>query len=392
MAGFEVQYSEALQTWYEDFGASFAELGDNRFRAEIPLDKVDGRFFQVVGIFLSEGLDPDGDGLPTTYEEDPETPATDPTRFDTDWDGYNDSMEISLGTDPVNPNSFPELADLPAVQFKESLSSFTEGEAPAHVIVIEFDEFFTGNVAYSISENSTAVSGEDFPVLSGTLLVNGTEATIEVPFVDDRVIDDVRTLLIELSVEPPPGSFYRRAGRAFHMVVLYDNDAYWTGVAKDANSERLFRLRILRQTGATSQIEFVAGAADGLADIDGGQSSQSSGFIPDTSEGVWEATGVVDTPEAFRAVSPELPVAAAAYNGFSFVNGSLIRVITLEADDAALDQAIGPGPRIIGVFTEDVSLDDPSKTYLNRTNTGVFSLIRDVPVMPFQESPFLPAQ
>ncbi|MEX0331099.1 MAG: hypothetical protein AB3N64_06700 [Puniceicoccaceae bacterium] len=392
IAGLEVLYSEALQSWYEDFGATFSELGSNQFQARIPLEKVDGQFFQVVGLVLGTGLDPDNDGLPTAYEEDPETPATDPARFDTDWDGFNDGLEISLGTDPLNAEVFPTLADLPAVQFKESLSSFTEGDATTHTVTLEFDEFFTGNVAYSVSASSTAIAGEDYTALSGTILVNGTEATIDISIVDDLVIKDVRRLLIDLSAEPPPGSFYRRAGRASHTVLLFDNDAYWTGVAKDATSERLFRLRILRQSGQGSEIAFVVGSEDGMPELDGGQSSLSNGLVPDTPEGFWQATDVIDTAEQFRAVSPAMPVETSDFNGFSLINGAMRRILTLEADDSESDQAIGPGARILGTFTEEVFLDDPSKTYLNRTQSGTLVLIRDVPVMPFEESPFLSAQ
>lgn len=74
----QVQYSVTLQNWFKDLEATLTDLGDNRFEATIPLSYMDAKFFRVFGQKLSEGVDPDDDGLPTEYENDPETPATDP--------------------------------------------------------------------------------------------------------------------------------------------------------------------------------------------------------------------------------------------------------------------------------------------------------------------------
>lgn len=49
--------------------------------------------------------DHDGDGLTTVEEVD--IYLTDPTMPDTDGDGYDDGLEISKGTDPLDPESFP---------------------------------------------------------------------------------------------------------------------------------------------------------------------------------------------------------------------------------------------------------------------------------------------
>ncbi|MHA1252691.1 MAG: hypothetical protein ACTSRP_22075, partial [Candidatus Helarchaeota archaeon] len=51
------------------------------------------------------GLDSDNDGL-TDYHEHYNY-GTDPQLWDTDGDGYSDGDEISNGTDPLDPTSYP---------------------------------------------------------------------------------------------------------------------------------------------------------------------------------------------------------------------------------------------------------------------------------------------
>ncbi len=51
------------------------------------------------------GLDSDNDGL-TDYLEHYKY-NTNPLIWDTDGDGFSDGAEISSGTDPLNPNSYP---------------------------------------------------------------------------------------------------------------------------------------------------------------------------------------------------------------------------------------------------------------------------------------------
>ena len=49
----------------------------------------------------SETLDSDSDGIGNNAD------------IDDDEDGYPDSVELSEGTDPLDPNSYPELSGLP---------------------------------------------------------------------------------------------------------------------------------------------------------------------------------------------------------------------------------------------------------------------------------------
>mgnify|MGYP002527765903 FL=1 len=57
--------------------------------------------------------DSDEDGLPDTVETDTgefidaRDTGTDPDEADTDGDGFNDGVEVSIGTDPTNSTEFP---------------------------------------------------------------------------------------------------------------------------------------------------------------------------------------------------------------------------------------------------------------------------------------------
>lgn len=76
-------------------------------------------------------VDTDGDTLTDSNEIN--TLHTDPLDKDTDNDGYQDGMEVRLGTDPTNPNNFPEnLAILGTgiVGVKTALDSHPEEDLP----------------------------------------------------------------------------------------------------------------------------------------------------------------------------------------------------------------------------------------------------------------------
>ena len=70
------------------------------------------------------GIDRDQDGLPNGVETntgvfvDPDNTGSDPASADTDGDGFDDGLEVALGSDPNNPMSVPTapgLAPVPAL-------------------------------------------------------------------------------------------------------------------------------------------------------------------------------------------------------------------------------------------------------------------------------------
>ena len=203
-----VQSSTNLEQWPKDFGAVIDHdaNGPDRHVITIPVDTADPKFFRVLGLNFGPGVDPDGDGLPTDYENN-STPDSnpDPLLFDTDDDGYNDGREIALGTDPTDPEDYPKLDGLPAVEFTAPISAFTEGTASEHSVPLQFDQAYTGNVYYTVNVLSTATGPTDFVPLSGSVFVNGTSGSIDISFVDDLIIRKERLLIIDLNPDPPVG-------------------------------------------------------------------------------------------------------------------------------------------------------------------------------------------
>lgn len=392
---YRVQSSVWMDRWPKDFGAVITPVGDGRHVVTVPLE-AGARFFRVVGLNLGPGVDPDGDGLPTAYEESLPAPGPDPLLPDTDDDGYNDGREIALGTDPTDPDDFPELAGLPAVEFTATTSSFREGEATSHPVTLQLGAPYSGRIHYQVNPRSTALATIDYSALSGSIFVSGTSATIDIPFIDDQNIRSGRFLILDLDPDPPGGA-YRLGGRVTHVVNLSDNDTYYNGSLKDELTERSFRLRVLRQSGQPTRIDFVAGAADGLVAPDDGESSQATGIIPAVPQDVWPAEVQADGPARFRILSPDLPVAAASFAGFGgtripLTTEPLTRRLVLESDPGLNpgEHLLDPPRRIVGGFTETILPADARKTFLSRTRTGLFALVEDLPPEPVATSPFAP--
>jgi hypothetical protein len=69
--------------------------------------------------------DTDGDGL--SDGDEVKIYHTDPLRMDTDGDGFPDGLEVALGTDPLDPRSFPSPLQLvPPTIFTTPLTIFNE--------------------------------------------------------------------------------------------------------------------------------------------------------------------------------------------------------------------------------------------------------------------------
>ena len=65
--------------------------------------------------------DTDGDGL--TDLDELETFKTEPTKADTDEDGFDDSTEISSGSNPKNADSVPSFPTLDNVLISEFMAN-----------------------------------------------------------------------------------------------------------------------------------------------------------------------------------------------------------------------------------------------------------------------------
>ncbi len=383
--------------WSNAANATLTTLGGGKYSFVVPRPSADREFYQIISsLIVGTALDPDGDGLPSELENsfasDPNSPLySNPNLFDTDGDGFSDGIEFALGTEPNNPNSFPSLAALPAVEFAEPLSSAIEGNSP-HLIPLTAPSGFSGTVHYTVNSRSTATSPTAFAPLSGSVTLSGGAGTISLSLVDDLIISPERLILIDLTINPP-GKQYRPSGTVTHVVNLSDNDGYWSGALLDEamDAARDFRLQILRNA-STTEVAFVSGNSDGLPVPDAGNSSQSTGLIPDTnlagaSQQVFPAISPLLTLTRFTASTPAIP----AVTGCVFKGVPLKRTIVLDANSALNASHVVNRQTIAGGFVESIThATDPTVTYLDTTVSGTFVITRDIATPPNLPSAFLP--
>ncbi len=391
--GYRLESSGTLVGTWDPITATPAISG-NQITFTVTKPSATKLFYRVVGTAATGTPTPgdaDGDGLPDSVEG--KDNYSEVLIFDTDMDGFSDGVEYANGTDPRIPSDFPKLANLPAIEFVSSTESFVEGSKTRYTVSLKSSGSFSGSVAYRVNARSTVPASDySFSGGSGTASFSGSSASFDVTFVDDFEIKPTRILYLELS----PVTFsagYRVGGASTHIVSLCENDSYWSGVLKDHLLSRDVRLRILRKTGQASRISFVAGNSDGLTDIAGGQSSQSTGIVPSVPMDVWDATGVQDSSTAFSATSPSMPVAVSTLTRFDgstvkITEEALTRRITITADpglDGQLIQrevfagvTLAHSSAFVGRFSETIAPADATKVYLNRSREGIALFIKDL--------------
>jgi hypothetical protein len=259
---FQVQGSGNLASWVNISGTTFTPVsGKPGFWSSNPIARGVAstyfyRFFPIIGT----AGDPDGDGLSSTQEN---ALGTNPNLFDTDGDGFSDGTEYAYGTNPLDPSSHPVFdTTRPTVNFVLDSSTGTEGLGTA-MVQVSFDRPYNGTLNYAINSMSNAVAGADYN--TGTSVsVSGNGATIPITLVDDANASGQRVVIIDLMLS---GENYFIGGRSSHVLILNDNDAWWTGTLIPASGEttsRIFRLKISHQ-GAMTTTVFGAGAGnDGL--------------------------------------------------------------------------------------------------------------------------------
>lgn len=377
-----VQSTASLETPVWGREGSFSGAGAGSHPLSFTRTVQDKRFYRVLGL-SGTATDSDGDGLSDAFEAQI---GTDPFNPDTDGDGVNDSAEYSYGSDPRNPASTPGFTTLPRAGFALANSSANESDG-LQLIKVVFDKSFQGNLKYIVSPVSTASAPADFQALSGSVSVNGLEASIPVALVDDLQISGSRILCLQIVTDPAQP--YARGGQTRHVLTIIENDSWWNGVLQDKYAQRNFRVKILRH-GSTTQAIFAAGAGfDGLpvlaSEPANSQTSVSEGVVP---KGSWPGSVAFDNATHFQISTPPLP---ASTGGLFGAGTGLTRVVQLDcrpsANSASSFSQIATD-RYIGSYTEILAF--PGGSYLGATNAGTFVLTRDVPPLSDLRNPLSP--
>jgi hypothetical protein len=340
-----------------------SEIEQGRFQALIPQSASNG-FFQIVGF---SGPDADADGVSDALEN---ILSTSTSTFDSDDDGFGDAYEIQAGSDPVRADSVPQDVK---VNFASAQSSVSEGDG-VHQVHLSLSRSYTGTIRYRVADLSTASASTDV-ALSGVAEASGTTAVIQIPILDDLVIEQVKTLVLDIEADPEN---YLPGGASRHIILLYDNDSYWSGVLRNDDSEQSFRMRLLRHG---SQVQ---GALVSSLDTNSADGIQGVGTIP---PGTWPLSSAQLTSTHFQAISSPIPVGTSTLFGGSTLN----RILNLVAEP---DQTgSNPGTNywmkpnlIMGTYTDTLTPSSPALGYLQRQTSGVFVLMEDLPILPAPES------
>jgi hypothetical protein len=269
-----------------------------------------------------------------------------------------------------------------------------------HWLPIAFERHFDGILNYAVDPLGNTTAGTDFTLggvptaTSASLSVNSSTAAIPITILDNAQVSGQRAIIVHLRLN---GNSYFPGGGASHVVLLEDDDAWWTGTLIPASGEissRSFRLAIVHNV--TTSVVFGAGAGnDGLPvpEVEGGggapaigNTSISTTLVP---AGQWTATAAVDSATRFYALSPPMPVPCGSLLG----GETILRRLELNAQPALHSDTqphLLEGNRMVGTYTE--TLTSSAGTPL-AVCSGTFILIRDIPApLPavsalFPESP-----
>lgn len=376
-------------TSFLDWQAPIKELGGGRYEITIPTPVVTPVFYRIASF---SGADTDGDGLADALES---LIGTDPNRFDADGDGFGDGVEVANGTSPFNASSIPALT---IANFALTTSAAREGDGTISLRVnfarpqprpaAPTPVSFQGMLRYRIADMSTAVAGQDFAPVTGTVFVSGTSAVIPISLVDNTNIQSSRMLAVDLLADPTGG--YQVGGSSRHLVLLNDNDAYWSGLLRtvETSAQLGFRLCMVRQgagIGATLVSEWST------------NSSQGVGSIP---LGRWPVQVTSLTSSNFDAASAPIPLGSSSL----FSRVAMERLLNFHAKAGTIDYLTSTNRlgqistnliiphvvrsnMIVGKFTDTIRSRQASTAYATGSAGGMFVLIQDLPTTPEPNPP-----
>jgi hypothetical protein len=214
-------------------------------------------------------------------------------------------------------------------------------------LTFQFSAPFHGVVNYTVGGT---IGPGDLQPLSGSVVVNGTTASILVTLNENTSISQLKYLTLTLQ----PGSGFRVGPRGQATINILENDAKWQGTFFTDNASLGFSLKIA-QSGSSF--------ASAL-------SSERLGFFP-TNE---IPTALTFTDNAFFAAVENVPINANA----TLLNLPMNLAFTLSAINVPTNQNVSP-TLVEGLATLVTQV--PGKPFLNTTNHGTFVLIKP-PVAP----------
>ena len=353
-----VDLSSSATAWTEQASVTLEPAGENQYRATLATIQGTNQFFRITGQGSSNDLD--GDGVSNLEEE---VNGTDPNDPDSDDDGFSDGVEIAEGTDPNDGDVSPDYSLLPAVKFTLT-SEVIEEDNVSHFVFLESEAPVFGDVQYTISvlsNTETEGSDNDITLVSNTVNFNGqTTASIQLSIIDDAEVEDIETLVIDLAATQD-GS-YRIGAVDQHLLLIEDNDAFWTGQILQDGSENTFRMLLIEEANQ------VSGTL--VSTLENG-----SGVIP---EGEWNLT-VNKTNDSFEAWTEPIPMVSNLLFDVALERKLYIQVAPPDDPNSEdpLDGYLFENNRMVGTIMDEIIAQDEDQSYLNNESLDLLVLIRD---------------
>ncbi len=232
--------------------------------------------------------------------------------------------------------------------FLASESTITEGDGTAQVQV-GFGRAFNGTLKYSVTPASTATAGPDYTALSGSVAVNGSNATIAIPIVPDLEVEGIEQVFLKLEA----ATGYQVFTPASHVLNIEDDEVTWKGVFQVQDQARLdFQMELKRGPDGQTQAFLV---------------SDGNGPFPEGSLPIalnW-------TDGAFSAQIAPFDVPQSQ----TMLDEDFQRSYELTASNMTPGQYVS-SDYLYGAYTETLRAVDRAEAYLDRTIPGEFLLIR----------------
>ncbi len=234
--------------------------------------------------------------------------------------------------------------------FVASQSSMTEGSGTAQ-IQVGFGRAFNGTLKYAVVPASTATSGQDYTALSGSVAVNGSSATIAIPVLQDLEVEGTEQLFLNLEA----GTGYQVFTPSSHILNIVDDEETWQGVFQVQDQARLdFQMELHRGADGQTQAFLVS---DGNGTFPKGSLPVTLGWT----EGTFSAqVAPFDIPKSQTMLDEDFK------RGYQLNAANMMPSQYVSSDS------------IYGLYSEEILAVDRSASYLDRTISGGFLLIRGI--------------
>ena len=262
------------------------------------------------------------------------------------------------------------VAGVPVASFEIYALDVTEGDGTIQVDVT-FTSAFTGTLHYTV--DGTAVSGDDYTPLSGTVAVTDADATtIDIPLVDDAVREDVaETVILTIDHDPDQDWGYVPGASMIHQVSIADNDAVWKGSIRNNNAVLHFEMELTRTAGGTTAM--LRGDSDGI-------------IPPHAGEDGWPAAFCLLTETQFEAVVSDMEIPIE----LTLAGTSLRRRLWFTADAGNEDHVVDAASEIRGTVAEVI--ESTEEQHLDTALAGSFAMIKSIPEVDPSEPELEPVE